>query len=47
MADGALIVDILDVLNKTYGKGISAEAQKLNHSNHMRPADGGAFVLPS
>ncbi len=27
--------------------GVREEAQKLSHPNHMRPADGGAFTLPS
>jgi hypothetical protein len=46
-ADGARIVDILDVFSKTYGKGGSEGLKNSNHPNHMRPAEGGAFISPS
>ena len=46
-ADGARIVEMLDVLSKTHGKGDSEGAENSNYPNHVRLADGGAFILPS
>jgi hypothetical protein len=45
--DGARIVDILDVLRKTYGKTFGRELKNSNYLNHVRQADGGAFISPS
>jgi hypothetical protein len=46
-ADGARIVEMLQVFSKTYGRSISAMLKNLNQPNRMRPADGGAFISPS
>ena len=44
-ADGARIVDILDVLDKTYGKSDSKEAQKLKSPQPYAPGRRRRFYL--
>jgi hypothetical protein len=44
-ADGARIVEILDVLSKTYGKGVSEGAQKLKSLQPYAPGRRRRFYL--
>jgi hypothetical protein len=43
--DGARIVEMLDVLSKTYGKGFLRELKISNHPNHMRHDGSRRFYL--
>jgi hypothetical protein len=38
---------MLDVLSKTYGKGIGRYRKNAKRTNHKQPADGCAFTLQS
>ncbi len=46
--DGARIVEIVDICGKSASKRDALDVPKIsNPTNHMRPTDGGAFILPS
>jgi hypothetical protein len=47
LADGARIVEILDVLTIRMARPFLRGLKSSNQSNHMHPADGRAFTLPS
>jgi hypothetical protein len=45
--DGARAIETPHVLRQSAIRGQVAMSKMCNQTNHMRPADGGAFILPS
>jgi hypothetical protein len=47
LADGSRRIDFADDLEWSDGSIIPHASQTLNSTNHIRPAEGGPFPLPS
>jgi hypothetical protein len=47
VGDGAQTIEIPNVLGPSAIRGQVAMPKICNQTNHMRPADGGAFILQS